>query len=704
MSLAHLSKKLAALGKHNRHRHAILISGDADQGLRVASEICSGFSAERCILYQPSADIQAHSGFISINRKKAARRYLGSELDCAAICCHRLLDADAIGILSGCIRSGGFMIFLTPSLFEWPKIADTLLSNTRDKPSAYLERAAMMLENCQQLIKVSVEGVVESDLPEMLPASVSEVIFSEQRVAIDTVKAIINCATASPVVLESDRGRGKSAALGIAARELIETRGCRIGATGHGRRSTETLIAHACQGSEGSGKLLRHFSPDSLLETRQEIDLLLVDEAAALPLSILNRLLGIYPRIAFASTVHGYEGTGKGFSVKFQKILDQQKPAWRLVKLEEPIRWGRNDPLESLINRLLLLDAEPLSRSMQGPATAPALKEHDPACLIKDEEKLRNLFAILARAHYRTAPSDLSQMLDGHDLRIFGLEDQAGNMLSVALVAIEGRLPEELVERIKCNQRRPKHHLLPVSLCTQLGLSEALSMLAARVVRIAVNPNFTGHSYGKQLMSQIIRRLEPDFDLIGASFGLDSPLHGFWTHCGFSLIRIGIRKNRSTDTHSGLVIRGLSAKGRQLSREAEIHFSRNLPSQAPLYFQGMDQQLLDLICKQNLCISPSDSLNSRDYAELREFASGHCNPDRVSTALKLFAETVLSSESSDLEERDREILQQRLSLHRTWPAIAQTPSSSEPLSKREALSQLREIVSRSLVQMTNNAS
>ncbi len=700
MTLAGFGNQLAALGGQNRHRHAVHISGGADSGLRVALELGSEIRDGHRILYGESHPTAASLGFITLNSKKAARQYLGGELGCVVIDGHKLFDPDAIGILSGCIRSGGIMIFVTPPLSEWPGYAEPLLLDRKDAPSAYLSRTAGILGNCQQLIRISTEGWVDSGLPEIISPTVSNVGYSEQRAAINAVKAIRGQLSTGPVVLESDRGRGKSAALGIAARELIREKGCRIGVTGHGHRSVETLLAHALYDSVGVAEKLRYYSPDLLIEAKQNIDLLLVDEAASLPLSILKRLLGIYPHIAFATTIHGYEGTGKGFSVKFHEILNQQKPAWQLIRLEQPIRWSWDDPLEALINRLLLLDAEPTFCTGQEVARTTSFIEYDPVNLIRDENKLRSLFAILARSHYRTMPSDLARILDSRDLHMFGLEDPAGNVLSVALIAVEGQLSEELAEHVVCNRRRPKNQLLPAALCSQLGYREALSMRLARIIRIAVNPNVAGHSYGKKLTAQIISRLEPEFDLVGASFGLDSPLYAFWMNGGFSLVRIGIRKNRSTGTCSGLVIRGLSDQGKKLAFNAKSQFARNLPSQISLYFQDMDQQLLERICENSPYFALSDSLDSRDYVELHSFASGHCNPDRVSAALELFAKNILASKTTGLEETDRELIRQRLIFHQPWSRIFRPPRSNEPVSKREGLNHLRQIVSRWLDKST----
>ena len=104
---------------------------------------------------------------------------------------------------------------------------------------------------------------------------------------------------------------------------------------------------------------LRFLPPDLLARAGPPADLLLVDEAAGIPAPLLQALLRRYPRIVFSSTVHGYEGTGRGFEIRFRKILDRLTPDWRALTLTTPIRWASDDPIEALAARALLLDAAP---------------------------------------------------------------------------------------------------------------------------------------------------------------------------------------------------------------------------------------------------------------------------------------------------------------------------------------------------------
>jgi len=95
-----------------------------------------------------------------------------------------------------------------------------------------------------------------------------------------------------------------------------------------------------------------------------QAELLVIDEAAAIPLPVVKKLLGPY-LVLISSTVNGYEGTGRALSLKSIKDLRQGKAVGhagseRTLKeltLEEPIRYALGDRVEAWLGRLLCLDA-----------------------------------------------------------------------------------------------------------------------------------------------------------------------------------------------------------------------------------------------------------------------------------------------------------------------------------------------------------
>src|SRR4029079_13076126 len=90
-------------------------------------------------------------------------------------------------------------------------------------------------------------------------------------------------------------------------------------------------------------------------------DVIVVAECAQLPVPMLRRLVEAHAgaHVAFATTTHGYEGTGRGFSLRFLEWLERRAAPVVRLGLAPPIRWDEGDPLERLLFDMLLLDAEP---------------------------------------------------------------------------------------------------------------------------------------------------------------------------------------------------------------------------------------------------------------------------------------------------------------------------------------------------------
>lgn len=77
-----------------------------------------------------------------------------------------------------------------------------------------------------------------------------------------------------------------------------------------------------------------------------QCELMVVDEAAAIPLPLVKKLLG--PYLTFlSSTINGYEGTGRSLSLKlFKQLREQSETAaasrsYKEVNLNEPIRYSK---------------------------------------------------------------------------------------------------------------------------------------------------------------------------------------------------------------------------------------------------------------------------------------------------------------------------------------------------------------------------
>lgn len=125
----------------------------------------------------------------------------------------------------------------------------------------------------------------------------------------------INKATEAVLIVTAKRGRGKSALAGFWARQL--------------KQQNQTLILTAP--NQAAVRILQSFantaldfkSPDLLCEQIAQDPhafadkWLLIDEAAMLPLSLLEQLTSTFKGILCTTTVQSYEGTGRGFYSNF---------------------------------------------------------------------------------------------------------------------------------------------------------------------------------------------------------------------------------------------------------------------------------------------------------------------------------------------------------------------------------------------------
>ncbi|MGD8555980.1 MAG: GNAT family N-acetyltransferase [Chromatiales bacterium] len=537
-----------------------------------------------------------------------ARQFLGREFSAVIYDMHAGLDPDALGAISGTIRDGGCLLLLAPALQAWRDFKDPWYAridawSPREDafPGHYLDYLQKLVVPDRGLHLVTGQ---EDDAWPVIdePGPVTPQSTTDQR---EAIAAIVHVATGHanrPLVITADRGRGKSAALGFAAAELLSSRQKRILLTAPSRHAVEPVFRHALDTLPGAvmvGKrLLEHpngtlefLPPDAIARSMPPADLLLVDEAAAIPVTLLRKLLLASNRIVFSTTVHGYEGTGRGFAIRFRATLDQLRPQWRNLKLHDPVRWQADDPLEAFISRALLLDAEAAAPD-QFTAMRPdeiRIVETDRAQLCDDPRLLEQVFGLLVNAHYQTRPFDLRYMLDAHNVRIL-LAKQRGNVAGVLLSVGEGAFGDQLAEAILAGKRRPQGHLAPQSLALHLQEKGFLECRYERIQRIAVHPELQRAGIGSRMLEWLCS--ESDADLLATSFGATVDLLSFWRSCGFSEARIGNSRDAASGSHSLLMLHSLTGKGKILQQQARERFHELLPLLLPAALRELESDLL----------------------------------------------------------------------------------------------------------------
>jgi len=482
-------------------------------------------------------------------------QFLGQEFDCILFDASDDFNVNAFTAIVGTLVGGGELILNIPADIE-EAIKAGLNEDLTASPLLYRFVREIRL-SLNQPIKPALE-------------SNAKYLIEQQQL----IEKIVRCAIGHakrPLVLTANRGRGKSACLGMAAAELVNQHNKRIIITAPRKTNLEIFFKYADQDHSNSPRTNRqtedsnnelinkqdniYYPPDKLLKEKPQADLLIIDEAGAIPVQMLQQMVNRYNRVVLSTTVDGYEGNGRGFDIRFKSTLAERFPQWRRATLVHPMRWPKNDPLEIATNSAFLLNSS--SEKILSPENTKDLtfQPVTKSTLLNDEELLKQIYSLLVNAHYQTRPSDLDRMLSDSALRVF-VAFYKTQVVATALVSIEGNLSIQQCQEIEKAKSRLPGHLLPQSLMAYQGIQGAGKFTFWRIMRIAVSPEFQR----KKIASQLIKHIEQQatnqsVDVLGASFSLSPNVIQFWYQMAFSCCRIALRKDSSTGSYPGEFIK-----------------------------------------------------------------------------------------------------------------------------------------------------
>ncbi|KAJ1987696.1 N-acetyltransferase 10 [Coemansia spiralis] len=385
------------------------------------------------------------------------------------------------------------------------------------------------------------------------------------------IDAISDKTLRTTVSLTAGRGRGKSAALGIALAGAIAYGYSNIFVTSPSPENLKTLFQFIFKGFDALGfeehidyDIVQSTNPDFrdaivrvnvFRKHRQTIqyiqpqdaytlaqaELVVIDEAAAIPLPLVKKLIGPY-LVFMASTINGYEGTGRSLSLKLIQQLREQSRGFvsslasgstsagsggrslKEVTLEEPIRYSIGDSTEQWLNKLLCLDATIMPKTVGG---CPHPSECELYWINRDslfsyhpvsEAFLQRLMALFVASHYKNSPNDLQLMSDAPAHQIFVLLPPIApnattlpEPLSVIQVSLEGEISRQAVINTLGRGERNEGDLIPWLISQQYQDSDFASLSGARVVRIATHPDYASMGYGSRALEQLREFYEGKF-------------------------------------------------------------------------------------------------------------------------------------------------------------------------------------------------
>lgn len=626
-----LVERLGALGE----RRLVLVEGDRDSALAWLQQLLPELQQSPGIWTGPSDD-NPSAGLTPVPPAKA-RNWLGRELALVIWDGWQGNPPDGLAAITGTLKAGGLLFWLMPPLADWDGFADpdyrrTGLDNAEHHPFAC--RMATLIGSDSSVIRVDAHDPGRAQLPSLQSPDTPFAVATtrDQQRLIDQLLHFGLGRRRRPLVVTADRGRGKSAALGIAAARLLQRGRERVLVTAPARESVDTLFHHARQTlgndlvtDDGNGLATRtgaelRFMPvHELLALRPEAEVVLVDEAAAIPPQVLEAILLGWPRVAFCSTVHGYEGAGRGFAIRFRSVLDRKTPHWQPATLTQPVRWAAGDPLEVLASDLFLLSASGMLReNARVPPRDIRIDRWCPADA--PEPELAEAFGLLVDAHYRTTPADLRQWLDDPSA-VSWCAWHEGRIVGVLWAAVEGGLSEELAQNVTRGQRRIRGHLLAQSLASHSGFPEAATQKTLRVVRVAVASPARRSGVGKRLVTAARAWVAgQQLDSLGTSFGGSPELLAYWQSCGLNVVRVGFHRGNTSGEYPLQMLTGSSPQGTELVDRLRGRLARHWLTLVPRHWSGMPAELLAAISDD---LPATRILNDDDRRDLDNFGHGH---------------------------------------------------------------------------------
>ncbi|WP_101298205.1 tRNA(Met) cytidine acetyltransferase TmcA [Halegenticoccus soli] len=713
MDVSTLAAALREEAARTNERRLLVLAGDRDAGVDAAFAAveAAGVPDEGVTLVTSREGFR----FKRLSPKRAAA-LLGTTRDAIVLDAHEDFSPNALGRVVGAVDGGGLLVLLTPPLDEWPVRRDAFDEHLAVPPfgvddvtGRFRERLVGTLRRHPGVAIVSLaegDATVERDgltgadatvgaSPPTVPAdrtfpagAYEACLTADQARAVRALEAL--CDPGNAVVVEADRGRGKSSAAGLAAGSLASS-GADVLITAPGFRNASEAFARARELLDARGALaaesedgrtldaagggrVRFAPPPDAAELPGGPDAVLVDEAAALPVRLLSRFLDA-PAVGFFTTVHGYEGAGRGFSVRFRDRLDASALAVRDVRLDEPIRYARGDPVESWAFRALLLDARPAVEPLVADATPEsvdyrALSSED---LLADEHLLREAFGLLVLAHYRTEPDDLARLLDAPNLALRALLHR-GRVVSVALLAREGGLSAE-TRRSMYDGARVRGNMLPDVLTSQLRDEDAGIPVGYRVMRIATHHAVRSEGLGSRLLAEVRAEVEGEnparTDWLGVGYGATPELVSFWERNGYRTVHLSTTRNETSGEYSALMLLPLSGAGRDLRDRHARWFTERAAGVLSDPLRDLDPDVARAALRAaGDAVAPE--LTEREW---RIAVGASYGPGLYTTAPEAFRTLALAhltapDGGAELTAREERLLVRKVLQAHPWPAVA----------------------------------
>ncbi len=490
----------------------------------------------------------------------------------------------------------------------------------------------------------------------------------EQRFFVnDAIDLFNNTADKQCVLLQAKRGRGKSAALAWLAHAWLEPDSARkIILCAPSRKQVNTQMA--IWSSHGPADLshIQFFAVDDLLARLSSNEegfldrqnaLVMIDEAAAISLSLLQQIASKNLNLVLATTTEGYEGCGRGFLLRYQQFLRNEYRHYHDFQLHQPIRWSQEDRLEDLVDELCGLRwQDPASIpdaaadvTSQSATAAVEINKLSARVLVDNPDLLRKVFRLLVDAHYQTRPLDLQRLLDDDSVHLwvaFNGEQVVGVLQTMEEGGFAARGDAELADLVASGHRRPAGNLVAQRLAFHFNDAHWSNLRSHRIMRIVTSDRHRRCGIASSLVQHFERwAREAQIDYWSSSFGYNDELMAFWSSQPAELVYLGSRVDKASGSFNAMVVTALGRQATQSLIDTSASQFR--------HEQNLLKQYLNKDSFEGVVPNESNSqLSPQELVRLQRFLDGRWDLD---SALPLIFKCLAQFEPSQNSDISRSV-------------------------------------------------
>ncbi|MGC9165174.1 MAG: tRNA(Met) cytidine acetyltransferase TmcA [Thermoprotei archaeon] len=665
---------------------------------------------------------------------KETENVMGGTWDLLIADLSRQLNPNDIGRLVETVRGKGLILFAIPpiknwlnSLTEFQRSLITYPYKDRDIRHLFKQRFLQSITTHDGTWLIDEERNEYFGKPRMITHTqntlklsgsgpLSLALTQDQSNVITTVSELIKSNETQTLIIIANRGRGKSAAIGLGIALIAEyaektNERVKIVVTAPQYTGVKTLIEFIVKGLNSLG--MRYWVKQNkegitMIKTRRmkvfyvrptvvpslKADIKIVDEAASIPVTLLLKIVNSSKRTIFSTTVHGYEGSGRGFSIRFLKYLKQFKGInVKEMYMVTPIRYPEGDPVEQWLYDTLLLNSEPVQLTDEEknlPPTSCTYKVLDFTNI--DENTLRHFYGIYVLAHYRNRPEDLATLLDAPHHSARALMLNSNPVVSIQL-SEEGGFDDTLTDLIY-NGMDIHGHIIPCRTLWYYGFKEFGKMKGWRIVRIATHPDLMNKGFGSRALEELIKEaINKGYDWLGSGFGATEELLNFWFKNGFHPIHLSPTPNPTSGEYSVLVVKPISEKALRIITKVNTDFRlRIIEMLHDIYFE-LNPRLAYMLISQGL-ESAKITLSKPQTIRLKGFIEGRLTYEVSADAIRAFLKLFLLDKSPDkpsLDINDGALLIAKILQGKSWKRIENETKIDKPKDHIRTL--IRKLVS-----------